>query len=298
MLREAINNFIIEGILAENNLEYGSYMKDGKEHKCIKGTVVVKTKEKIGDKFVDCMVPVQYFANEYKKDGGTNGIYTALETSMKELVSIAAADEASADRVRITGAQLEMNEYYPEPDRLISLPRVKGTFINRITQDVLDRDGYKAQGSIEFCIAEKTEEVVNDEPTGRILLKGIVPGYGGRVSVVPLVVETPAAIDFVSSNWNEGDTVPATISLNFSVEAQETVEEQGFGDPVVRVRTKRLHELSVTKGNYAYTDDKAFEMDEIQNGLAQRKAWLEVQKSKSGAKKTSAPKAKSFDLGF
>lgn len=297
MLREADNNFVIEGILAESNLDYGEYSKDGKKVKCIKGSVVVKTKTKIGDKIIDCMVPVQFFANELKKDGNPNGLYTNLEASMKELVSIAASDEASADRVRITGAQIEMNEYYPEPDRLISIPRVKGTFINKISQSILDRDGYVAKGAIEFCIAEKSEEIVNDEPTGRLIIKGIVPIYGGRVNVMTFIAETPQAIDFISANWNEGDSVPAQIALKFCVEAQESVEEQAFGDPIKKVRTKHVNEFIIVGGNDPYADDKAFEMSEIQSGLAQRKAYLETLKEKSG-KRPAAPKAKSFDLGF
>ena len=56
-----------------------------------------------------------------------------IEKVMKEYVSIAAAGgEDGADRIRITKAKLQMNEYYGSPDKLISFPRINTFFVTRI----------------------------------------------------------------------------------------------------------------------------------------------------------------------
>ena len=299
MLRQAINKIFIEGILAENDLAYGSYVKNGKTVESINGKIVVKVVQPINGVDKELMIPIHYFANKYKNDGNPNPVYTSLETAMNDYVSIAASDEENADRVRISSASLEMNEYYPTPDKLTSFPRLKASFINRVPKDSI-KGGGQANGQIEMIIAGKEEEVVNDVPTGRILIKGIVPQYGGKVDVIPFYAASPKSIDFVSSNWNEGDTVPATIALNFSAETKEVIEEQAFGDPIVKTRTVNLSEILITGGNYRYDDDdaQAYKTDEVQAGLAERRARLEALKAKGGKKTAPLKSNTKLDLGF
>jgi hypothetical protein len=41
MLKEAINDVTIEGILSENNLEEADYEKDGRSIHCIRGELII-----------------------------------------------------------------------------------------------------------------------------------------------------------------------------------------------------------------------------------------------------------------
>ena len=301
MLRQAENKIYIEGILAENDLNYGSYTKDGKTVEMISGKVTVKVTKPINGVEKELMIPVHYFQQKYKKDGNPNPVYTSLETAMKEYVSIAASDEASADRVRIT-ASLEMNEYYPQPGKLSSFPRLRASFINRITKDQCHP---KAEGQIEFCVGEKSNETSADgELTGRLIFKAIVPQYGGKVDVIPLYAANSNVIDVVDNYWNSGDTVKAKVKLNFTSETREIVEEVDFGEPTVRTRTINLSEILIVGGNQTpYDEDSAFSKSDIQAGLADRKARLAAQEAKDASRaKTKAAPAKSsgsiMDLGF
>lgn len=299
MLRQALNEVFVEGILAENDLNYGSYTKDGKNVEMISGKIVIKVTQPINGVEKDLMIPIHYFQQKYKKDGNPNPVYTSLETAMNDYVSIAASDEDKADRVRVK-ASLEMNEYYPTPDKLSSFPRLKASFINRVSKEACNS---KAEGNVEFCIAEKVDEIVNEEPTGRVVIRGVLPQYGGKCDVVPFHAAAAGVIDVVNNYWNEGDTVKAKIKLNFTSETKEVIEEQDFGEPTVRTRTTNISEILIVGGKQdAYDEDAAFSTADIQAGLADRKARLEAQKAKdaSRAKSKAAPAAgsKKIDLGF
>ena len=106
------NKVKIEGILSEIDMKYTSYMKDGVSQDAISGTIKVRVNQVIDGKEVELEVPVSVFSNKYTKEGKVNGAYESLERVMNEYVSIAKVGIEAADRVRINGAQIRMNEYY------------------------------------------------------------------------------------------------------------------------------------------------------------------------------------------
>lgn len=298
MLRQAINDIYIEGILAENELKTITYSKDGKEVEAISGRIIVKVTQPINGVEKELMIPINYFQNKYKKDGNINSAWKSLETVMNTFVSIAASNEDEADRVQISHAEIDMNEYYPTPDKLSSFPRIKASFVNRISKE---RCHSKAEGDIEFCLVEKIDEVINDIPTGRIKIKGVVPGYNGRVNVVPFIASSAGAVDYISNHCTEGDTCKARVKLDFSSATIEIKEELEFGEPVIKQRTVNVSDI-ILSGIYPAVDpEMAFDAADVHQGLAERKARLEVQKAKDMAKtqKASTPSpSKSFGLDF
>lgn len=294
MLRQAVNKVYIEGILAENDLNYTSFTKNGKNVEAIGGKITVKVTQKINGVDKELMIPVHMFSAKYKNDGNPNPAYASIDATKNNLVSIAASDEDHADRIRLTGS-LEMNEYYSQNGQLVSFPRIKASFVNKISKEICNQ---RAEGEIEFCVAEKIEEIENDEPTGRLIVRGIVPQYGGKIDVIPFYVTAPTAIDVANTYWNEGDSVRVQIKLNFSSTTKQIIEEVDFGDPIVRNRTVNVSEVIISGGNRAPLDEEeAFGTSDIQTALAERKARLEAQKAKDAAK-ASAPAQKKLDLGF
>ena len=299
MLRQAANSIYIEGILAENDLNYTSFNKNGKTVQAIGGKITVKVNQIINGKEKELMIPVHMFSAKYKNDGNPNPAYTSIDNVKTNMVSIAAGGEDAADRIHLT-ASLEMNEYYTGNETLVSFPRVKASFVNKVSKDQFNS---KAEGQIEFCVAEKKEEIENDEPTGRLIIRGIVPQYGGKVDVIPFYAETPQAIDVANTYWSEGDTVRVKVKLNFSSTTKEIIEEADFGEPTIKTRTINVSEIVIVGGNSAPLEgDMAFQTGDIQTGLADRKARLEAQKAKdmSRAKSKTAPAqgSKKIDLGF
>ena len=294
-LRQAANKVYIEGILAENDLNYTSFTKNGKSVEAIGGKITVKVTQTINGAEKELMIPVHMFSAKYKNDGNPNPAYTSIDAVKNNLVSIAASDEDHADRIRLTGS-LEMNEYYSQSGQLVSFPRIKASFVNKISKDICNQ---RAEGEVEFCIAETLEEIENDEPTGRLIVRGIVPQYGGKVDVVPFYVVSPTAIDVAENYWKPGDTVRVQIKLNFSSTTKQIVEEVDFGDPIIRNRTINVSEIIISGGNRAPLDeDEAFGTGDIQTALAERKARLEAQKAKDAAKAKTSAAPKKLDLGF
>ena len=304
MLRQAENRCKIEGILAEIDIKPGSFNKNGQMMESIGGHIIVKVTQKISGEEKELAIPVHMFASKLTNKGTPNPAYESIKKVMDEYVSIAASEngEDGADRVRITSGSVRMNEYYSQDGRLISFPRVNASFVSRINKaDCKSEATYTA----EFVVANKAEEIVNDEPTGRYRIDAIIPQYGGKVDVVPMYAQSPGVIDAVSTYWNVGDTVKANGRLDFSATTETIIEEVDFGEPIEKTRTINKSDLIITGGSQEPLEgDFAFDNAEIQSALADRKVRLEAQKDKDmsrAASKAAPPKNSNngfADLGF
>lgn len=304
MLRQAENRVKVEGILAEIDIKPGSFNKNGQMMESIGGSIIVKVTQKISGEEKELAIPVHMFASKLTNKGTPNPAYESIKKVMDEYVSIAASEngEEGADRVRITSGSVRMNEYYSQDGRLISFPRVNASFVSRINKaDCKPEATYTA----EFVVANKAEEIVNDEPTGRYRIDAIIPQYGGKVDVVPMYAQSEGVIDAVSTYWNVGDTVKANGRLDFSATTETIIEEVDFGEPIEKTRTINRSDLIITGGSQEPLDgDFAFDNTEIQSALADRKLRLEKQKDKDmsrAASKAAPPKntGNGFtDLGF
>jgi hypothetical protein len=304
MLRQAENRCKIEGILAEIDIKPGHFNKNGQMMESIGGSIVVKVTQKISGEEKELAILVHMFASKLTNRGTPNPAYESIKKVMDEYVSIAASEngEDGADRVRITNASIRMNEYYSQDGRLISFPRVNASFVSRINKtDCKPEATYTA----EFVVANKSEEIKNDEPTGRYRIDAIIPQYGGRVDVVPMFAQSEGVIDAVSTYWNVGDTVKANGRLDFSATTETIIEEVDFGEPIEKTRTINRSDLIITGGSQEPLEgDFAFDNAEIQSALADRKARLEAQKDKDmsrTASKQTPPQTsnnKFDDLGF
>lgn len=310
MLRQALNEVFIEGILSETDIKKGSYDKDGKTIETIGGTVKIRVDQVINGNSVTCEIPVSLFSQRYTNEGKENGVYKAIESMANDLVSIAAAgNENDADRVRISGSarfangSIRMNEYYNPSGKLVSFPRIHASFINKVRKEEFKPS---ATFTLEFAIAKMDYEVNSEgEQTDKYLIKAIVPQYGGKVDIVDLYAVNPNVIDTISSCWQEKDTVKAKGRLNFSSRTETYIEDLGFGEPEEKTRTINVSDLIITGGAPDPLEgDFAFDPEDIQAALAERKTRLDAMKEKAlnGAKVRKAPAQTStaggFDLGF
>ena len=307
-MRVAENKVRIEGILSEVDLEYGSFQKDGKTIDCIRGLIKILVNQNINGVPTNNEIPVHMFASKFTNKGTLNPAYESIEKVKNEYTSIiAAGGEAGADRVRITSGQITMNEYYNQNGQLVTFPRITSSFISRIKKDECKPE---ATFTIEMVVANKAYKVdsegVEVEPK-TYLIKGIVPKYGGKVEVIDFVCHSENVINAVSTYWQENDTVKANGRLNFSSNTETIIEEVDFGEPVERQRTISVSELVIIGGSSTPLEgDFAFNLDEIQKALTERKAYLEAQKIKDleRAKSRKAPAPANtttngtLDLGF
>lgn len=302
-MRQAENKVFIEGILSEIDIVERTYTsKDGVQNNALAGQIKVRVEQKINgvDKILE--IPVHVFVNEMTKKGTKNPAYESIDTVRREFISIASgAGVEGADRIRISGASIQMNEYWADENRLSSYPRINASFVQRVKRDEFTS---KAQFSTELVVSKMVNEVDKDGvETGRLKIEGILPQYGERVDVVPFIAENPNVVDAISQYWQPKDTVKASGKLNFSSTVEIYTEEQGFGEPIEKKRTINVSELVITGGSQTPLEgDFAFNEEEIKNALAERKARLENRKAKELARSSSrtAPAQSGFasDIGF
>lgn len=302
-MRQAENKVFIEGILSEIDIVERTYTsKDGAQKNALAGQIKVRVEQKINgiDKILE--IPVHVFVNEMTKKGTKNPAYESIDTVRREFISIASgAGVDGADRIRISGASIQMNEYWADENRLSSYPRINASFVQRVKRDEFTP---KAQFSTELVVSKMINEVDKDGvETGRLKIEGILPQYGERVDVVPFIAENPNVIDAISQYWQPKDTVKVSGKLNFSSTVEIYTEEQGFGEPIEKKRTINVSELVITGGSQTPLEgDFAFNEEEIKNALAERKARLEARKAKELARSSSrtAPAQSGFasDIGF
>ena len=303
MLKQADNRVKIEGILSEIDLESKPFMKNGRQVEAMGGSIIVKVVQKINGVEKELMVPVHMFAAKLTNAGKPNPAYESIKTVKETFNSIASTgSEEEADRVRITGAQIRMNEYYAADGHLISFPRVHASFVNKIAKSDCKPE---ATFAILFAVANATEEIKNDEPTGRYKVNALLPQYGGKIDVVPLYAVSEGVISAISTYWEVGKTYRANGRLDFSSATEVTYEEVDFGEPVEKVRTINTSDLIITGGSQEPVEgDFAFAKADLDEALAERKARLEAQKdkdmSRTASKQTPPQKSSSgfADLGF
>lgn len=304
MLESKENSVKIEGILSEIDLKTGSYTKDGKTVENIGGSIKVRVNQVINGEKTELDIPVFMFSNKLTNKGTPNPAYASIERVMNEYASIAAVGIDKADRVRITGANIRMNEYYSQNGNLNSYPRINASFVTKITD--MTKYAPEATFSAIFAIGSMGYETDKEgvEIPNRYKIRGIMPQYGGIVDVVDFLATTPNVIDAVSSYWEQGDTVKINGKLNFTSVTEEKEVAVDFGEPRVEKKTITVSELIITGGSQTPLEgDFAFDMDEIQTALEARQARLAELKEKAKAKEAkSAPKATpkkaGFDLGF
>ena len=302
MLRQAENRVKIEGILAETDIKYGSYTKDGKTIENIGGMIKVLVNQEINGVPTSLEIPVHMFSNKYTKSGELSPAYSSIEKVMKEFVSIAAAGgEAGATRIRITSGNIRMNEYYAPDGKLVSYPRINANFISAVSGEFKP----EATFSLEFCLSSITmatdSEGVEIEPqTAKIA--AILPQYGGVVDCIEMVTSNPNVINAISQYWERGGSYKAHGRLNFTSTTVVEIEKSGFGDPVEKVKTTTISELVLTGGSDVALDgDYAFDTKEVAAAVAARKAKLEELKNKPKTRVVPAPATtagKMDDLGF
>ncbi len=276
-LREAQNSVLIEGVVIENGLDYRTIERG----RAIGGNLIVRVA-------ADNDVPVNFFSAETKVDGGKSKVFDSLVTIMEQYKSAAKHSMEEAERVKITGGRLESNEFYSGSGQLISTFRIRSNFVNRVTAKLSPGVSFQ----VEIFVQGITDEVVDDEPTGRVMIKGIVPMYGGRVSVLNFFVEDANGIRYIQDNYSVGDTVKIAGTIRNEVQEVTKAEEMEFGDDIVTTYERTKRELIVTRGSKPY-EENTFDPELIKQAMVERETQLNNLKEK--ATKPAAPKA---DTGF
>lgn len=262
-LRQAENFVLIEGTLLENRLEEKEV--NGKE--AITGEMDIEVRE-------NEVHTVSFFTYKYKNDGTENSIYKGLKTAMNEYKSVASNVREEADRVRVTGDSIRLNEYYGQDDQLRSIPQIQSNFITRVRAD--EEFNPRAEFDVEIFVKSVTPEYKNDEETGRAIVKAYIVLYEGKVIPFDFVVDKDGA-DFVSENYEPGVTARVYGDIINYKDVKEEEKLVAFGKPQKKVTTKTVREYFITGGSEPYDEDdlKAYDKEVIKKALTEREVWLE-----------------------
>lgn len=285
MLREAENKVFIEGIVSEVNLEIKQI--NGKD--AITGDIVVQISD-------DAICTVDVFANKFKKNSNDeNSIFKGLCTVKDEYKSIAKVGKDEADKVRISGAKLVVNDYYNNAGILKSDVKVQTNFVNRLkTGEELNP---KATFEVEIFVHKISDQVdpKTNEVTGNKIISGLVPVYDGKIVPMDFIVNDPEIIQGVESLYEPGQTIKLYGDVNISITTIKTLVPVAIGKPKEVINTVTTRELIVTGGSEPYTEDNpnVFSIETIKNAMAVRTEMLEELKKKKDAPKNSGGKTAS-----
>lgn len=285
MLREADNKVFVEGIVSEVNLEVKQI--NGKD--AITGDIVVQISD-------DAICTVDVFANKYKKNSNDeNSVFKGLCTVKDEYKSIAKFGKDEADRVRISGAKITVNDYYNNAGVLKSDVKVQTNFVNRLKAG--EELNPKATFEVEVFIHKISDQIdaKTNEVTGNKIISGLVPIYDGKIVPMEFIVNDPEIIQGIESLYEPGQTVKLYGDVNISIITTKTIVPVAIGKPKEVINNITTRELFVTGGSEPYTEDNpnVFSVEIVKNAMAVRTEMLEELKKKKDTPKGSGGKTAS-----
>ena len=293
---QAGNKINLTGKLLDVNLGSGR-LNDGRPYE--RATVTIRVTQTYNGKSETSEVQTGMFATEYTSTGKPNPAWASIQT-LKELKTIQNNGLNEADTVRITGATLQENNFVSRNGQLINGWQIRSSFINKTNAPDV------ASFVTEIFIMSMDDEVNRDgDTTGRMVIKGGIVQYGGKLDVVEFIVENPDTIDYIQRHWevNKTVTVKGRIRVT-SIEVKPSGESSGWGEDVPEgPTTQYIRELIITTGDDEPKEDEfAYDPTEIKKAYNERKAYIEqlqidARKKANGAAApaNAAAKAKDYD---
>lgn len=282
-MREAINKQTVIGTLADVAIDRKtSAATAGKPSvNYLIGKFTVKVVRANEEQLIDIAIK---YTTEMTKAGAQNKNYATL---------IKLADQVGR-RVSVT-CELEENKFVNQ-DKLIKTNRLTMSFINFLTATDVKED--EATFDVEGFVVEQLHPAMrrkNDETyISHYEMKIAQANWTGKLAKVltfAVDVENQAAIDFITNNYLNGNTVRLFGNIDYQVETVTTTQEVDFGAPITRTYQNTLKLFKINKGNKDET--KPFtgeEIDELVKSIAVNDSDV-LEASKKSSQGASTPTA-------
>lgn len=260
-LRQALNKVEITGVVKEHKLGTGK-TNDGDKY--VNGSLVVKAGE-----FTE--VTVKVFVSETNSKGKVKKAYENLKKIHDgEYRTMAEVSEEEAVKVRLWGnegftPQFKEEMYKPEnAPEVITRVNVDLGFGNVTIDNNIAPEDYKATFDVEVFVESIAEEIgKSDEETGRVIIKGWCPVYGG--SVIPLEIKAgivhdeDGEYDF-AEDIRDGVDPETTINLwgdiDYRTIIEKTTKGGGLGRAKVEEKRTYVHDLVAVGADFVEGDDE------------------------------------------
>lgn len=247
-LRQGFNRVNITGYLKNMVLKE---VTDSNGHPAISGSLTIHVPPASDH---EVSVYVSKYASDGKGGWNESKSYPGIVTVKNEYVSIAdlmksgkSYEEAFAACTRLsTNAQLTRNEYNGQ-NGFTSRDSVRANYFNRL-EGVIEP---KATFEIECYIDKITDEIKNEEETGRKIVDVWLPMYKGAVLPYRLFVNSDLASDF-ENIYEVGHTARLNGDLVNTVNVVTTAAA-GFGRKMET--STRVHELVIMGGLLPYDEE-------------------------------------------
>lgn len=282
--KQAQNTITVVGKLLDVVTGEGQ-LSDGRHYE--RATLTIRTTQTYGGREETSEIPVSLFATQYTSTGKQNPAWASMQ-AIKTLKTAQNVGIDDADTVRVSSGNLQENNFVSRNGQLINGWQIRSSFISG--SKVAD----VASFICDIFIMDMHDEVDrNGEPTGRLVVKGGLVQYGGKLDVIEFIVEDPNAVDFISRNWeiNQTVTVKGRIRVT-STEEKSSGNDASWGEDIPETTTRFVRELIITKGDDEGKEEElAYNPADIKNAFNVRKANIEQLQidAKNGGKKAAAP---------
>lgn len=233
-------------------------------------------------------IPISMFAAQYTNSDALNPSWKSIQ-DLKNYKTVQNVGLAEASTIRLTGASLRENAFVSKQGMLIDGWQLNASFVNEANLSDI------ASFNMDIFIMDmRPEEDRDGDPTGRLIIKGGVVQYGGRLDVIEFIVEKPEHVDYIERNWNPNDTVTIKGRIRVtSIEEKSSGNDSSWGEDVPDTTTRFVRELIITKGDDAGKEEEfAYDPMEIKKGFNARKANLEqlqIDAKNKTSNKSAAP---------
>lgn len=265
---QAQNKINIVGKLLDVTFGEGS-LSDGRHYE--RASLTVRVTQTYGGREETSEIPVSVFATQYTSTGKLNPAWKSVQ-DLHTFKTVQDVGFDNADTIRVSGATISENNFVSRSGQLINGWQIRGSFINAGA----NADVASFVNDI-FIMDMHEEEDREGEMTGRLIVKGGLVQYGGKLDVLEYIVEQPEAVEYISRHWEPNQTVTVRGRIRVtSVEEKSSAAESSWGEDIPETSTRYVRELIITKGDDEGKEEEfAYDPVEIKKAFNVRKANIE-----------------------
>lgn len=276
-LRQGTNKINVVGVVKEHKLQL---QKNDKKEEYINGSLVIKAGE-----FTE--IELKVYVTKLKKDGSVKKNFETLKKFIDKEYDTIVSNKENAVTLSVYGndtfcPQLK-EDRYPNGTKTETITKLSCDLgFGNIKIDDYSEEDFKANFDIEMFVTSVDEEVKDDEETGRVIVKGFTPIYGGDVMEVKVfagkIVDEEGEYDFaedVRDGVDAGDTVNFWGDINFMKIIEQKKKGGGLGRAKIEEKSTYINELVAIGAEIIDDEEKAFDEELIGKAVKERKIAME-----------------------
>lgn len=287
---QATNKLTIVGKLLDATFREGETKTDHKPY--ISCNFTVRVTQPVNGVEETSEIPISIFASKFTNSGEPHPGYKNVLDLKNNMKTVQDYGEAEASMIRISGANVRENNYVARSGQLVNGWQINTSFLN---------EGGKTQiasFNVDIYIMSMMPEYNQDEEeTGRLIVRGGIVQYGGKLDIVEFIVESPDAVDHITRSWEVNKTVNVGGRIRVtSKEEKRAAAESSWGEELPETSTRMVRELIITRGSEEpFEEEFSYDPDEINKAYNVRKAQLEQMQidAKNTSKKSNTSTATS-----